>query len=171
MYPGSPIPEYAKFEDPLWTSRFLDLANAMVLMGAKPKLIARYTGLSSKAIAERYKRLTGQEAPAGRLQQTQPRHYALPHNRGGLDWNLQAATFSSIYLKIEKALDEPANRGWLLLTAYQAYYRLTDAMQQAYVPYRVALFKTGNGTQEEALNSVQQAQQTWKKSNRSPAPA
>ena len=131
MYPGSPIPEYAKFEDPLWTSRFLDLANAMVLMGGKPKLIARYTGLSQKAIAERYKRLTGQEAPAGRLQQTQPRHYAIPHNRGGLDWNLQAATFSSIYLKIEKAIDEPANRGWLLLTAYQAYFRLTDSLQQA----------------------------------------
>lgn len=131
MHPGAPIPESAKFDDPLWTSRFLDLANAMVLMGGKPKLIARYTGLSPKAIADRYKRLTGQEAPAGRLQQTQPKHYAIPHNRGGLDWNLQSAAFASIYLKIERALDEPANRGWLLLTAYQAYFRLTDSLQQA----------------------------------------
>ena len=50
----------------------------------------------------------------------------------------------------------------VLSTAYAAD-TFTDAMQQAYVPYRVALFKTGNGTQEEALNSVQQAQQIWKK--------
>lgn len=131
MGSGAPIPESADINDPLWTSNFLDLANAMVLMGGKPKLIARYTGLPPKAIAERYKRLTGQEAPAGRLQQTQPKHYAVPHNRGGLDWNLQSAAFASIYLKIEKALDEPANRGWLLLTAYQAYVRLTDPLQQA----------------------------------------
>ena len=130
MYPGAPISEAAQYDDPLWTSRFLDLANAMVLMGGKPKLICRYTGLSPKALADRYKRLTGQEAPSGRLQQTQPKHYAIPHNRGGRDWNLQAAAFASIYLKIERALDEPANRGWLLFTAYQAYYRLTDPLQQ-----------------------------------------
>lgn len=62
----------------------------------------------------------------------------------------------------------------VLSTAYAAD-TFTDAMQQAYVPYRVALFKTGNGTQEEALNSVQQAQQTWKKiseqfGSKAPAP-
>ncbi len=130
MYPGAPIPVNASFDDPLWTSRFFDLANEMVLMGGKPKLIARYTGLSSKSIADRYKRLTGKKAPCGRLQQTQPKPYAMPHNRGGLDWNIQAAVFASIYQKLEQALGEPANRGWLLLTAYQAYYRLTDMMQQ-----------------------------------------
>ena len=62
----------------------------------------------------------------------------------------------------------------VLSTAYAAD-TFTDAMQQAYVPYRVALFKTGNGTQEEALNSVQQAQQIWQKTSeqyasKAPAP-
>lgn len=62
----------------------------------------------------------------------------------------------------------------VLSTAYAAD-TFTDAMQQAYVPYRVALFKTGNGTPEEALNSVQQAQQMWKKiseqfGSKAPAP-
>lgn len=51
----------------------------------------------------------------------------------------------------------------------------TDAMQQAYVPYRVALFKTNNGTPDEALKSVQQAKLAWNKiteqfSAQAPAP-
>lgn len=51
----------------------------------------------------------------------------------------------------------------------------TDAMQQAYVPYRVALFKTNNGTPDEALKSVQQAKLAWTKitdqfSAQAPAP-
>lgn len=129
MSPGVPIPESAEVEDPVWKSRFLDLANTMVLLGGKPKLITRYTGLSSKAIADRFKRLTGQEAPAGRLQQMQPKHYAIAHNRGGLDWNIQAAAFASVYLKMEAALEGPVNRGWLLTTAYQAYRYLTDPLQ------------------------------------------
>lgn len=128
--PGSPIPESAQHDDPVWTSRFLDLANEMVLVGAKPKLIARYTGLSPKAIADRYKRLTNQPAPPGRLQQTQPKNFAVPHSRGGLDWNLQSAAFASIYLKLERAFVESVNRGWLLLTAYQTYHRLTDPLQR-----------------------------------------
>lgn len=126
MHAGAPIPETAQFDDPLWTSRFLDLAHAMIMLDGKPKLIARYTGLSAKSIADRYKRLTGHEAPAGRLQQAQPKHFAIPHNRGGLDWNIQAAAFAAVYLKIEAALDEPPNRGWLLTAAFQAYQRLTD---------------------------------------------
>lgn len=51
----------------------------------------------------------------------------------------------------------------------------TDAMQQAYAPYRVALFKTNNGTPDEALKSIQQAKIVWKKiteqfSAQAPAP-
>ena len=130
MHPGAPIPESAQFDDPIWKSRFLDLANGMVLMGAKPVLIHRYTGLSPKVIAELYKRLTGQEAPSGRLQQALPKHYAIPHNRGGLEWILQTAAYASTFLKFEKALDIVPNRGWLLLHSYQAYMHLTDPLQQ-----------------------------------------
>lgn len=130
MHPGAPIPQTAQFDDPIWKSRFLDLANGMVLMGAKPVLIHRYTGLSPKLIAELYKRLVGQEAPSGRLQQALPKHYAIPHNRGGLEWILQTAAYASTYLKFEKAFDVIPNRGWLLLHSYQAYIRLTDPLQQ-----------------------------------------
>lgn len=37
----------------------------------------------------------------------------------------------------------------------------TDAAQKAYAPYRAALFKTSNGTQQEAQQVLQQAQQSW----------
>ena len=130
MHPGAPIPKSAQFDDPIWKSRFLDLANGMVMMEAKPVLIHRYTGLSPRVIAELYKRLTGREAPPGRLQQALPKHYAIYHNRGGLEWILQTAAYARTFLKFEKALDIVPNHGWLLLHSYQAYLRLTDPLQQ-----------------------------------------
>ncbi len=131
MFSGAPIPQHAEFDDPIWTGRFLDMANAMVLMGAKPKLIMRYTGLSQKAVTMRYKRLTGEEAPCGHNKTNLPKFFATPHNRGGLDFNMQAAAFAGIYLKLEEAMGEPVNLGWLLLTSYQAYVRLTDTISEA----------------------------------------
>lgn len=126
-----PIPASVQFDDPIWISRFLDLADLMVWLGGKPKLICRYTGLAPKEVALRYKALTGREAQAGRLPQSKPGHYALPSKHRGLDWNLQAAAFASIYLRIEAALTEPVNRGWLLATAYLAYLRLTDPLRNS----------------------------------------
>ena len=131
MFNGSPIVESASFNDPLWAPRFLEMANEMVILGAKSKLITRYTGLTQKAVAERYRRLTGEEAPAGRLQQTMGKFYAMQHSRGGWDWVMQSATFARVYLQMEAAFGEPVNRGWLLLTSYQAYIRLTDALLEA----------------------------------------
>ena len=133
MHPGQlslPIPESAQFDDPVWAGRFQDLANQMVLLSAKPKLISRYTGLTAKAISDRYQRLTGHVGSPGRLPQSQPKHYAIPHSRAGLDWTVQSAAFASIYLKLERAFEEPVNRGWLLVTAFQAYQRLTDPLQR-----------------------------------------
>lgn len=40
---------------------------------------------------------------------------------------------------------------------------VTDAMQAAYEPYRVALFKTNSNSQAEALQAMTQAQQSWGK--------
>lgn len=37
----------------------------------------------------------------------------------------------------------------------------TDAMQEAYAPYRVALFQTNSKLQPESQRAVQQAQQAW----------
>ena len=38
---------------------------------------------------------------------------------------------------------------------------VTDAMQKAYEPYRVALFKTNSNSQVEAQQAITQAQQEW----------
>ena len=52
---------------------------------------------------------------------------------------------------------------------------VTDAMQAAYGPYRVALFKTNSNSQAEAQQAMTQAQQSWGKlaaqfGNKPPAP-
>ncbi|GAB2877302.1 hypothetical protein GCM10027046_01450 [Uliginosibacterium flavum] len=38
---------------------------------------------------------------------------------------------------------------------------VTDIMQKAYAPYRVALFKTNSNSQAEAQQAITQAQQSW----------
>lgn len=40
---------------------------------------------------------------------------------------------------------------------------ITDAMQAAYAPYRMALYKTNGSSQAESLQALQQAQQAWDK--------
>jgi len=52
---------------------------------------------------------------------------------------------------------------------------VTDAMQAAYAPYRVALFRTNSNAQAESQQAIAQAQQSWTKlteqySGRPPAP-
>lgn len=51
----------------------------------------------------------------------------------------------------------------LLLTAgiASAADPVTDVMQKAYAPYRVALFKTNSNSQTEAQQAITQAQQSW----------
>lgn len=51
------------------------------------------------------------------------------------------------------------------LLAFQAHAAdaLTDAMQAAYAPYRVALFKTNGESQDESQQAIKQAQAAWAK--------
>lgn len=39
---------------------------------------------------------------------------------------------------------------------------VTEAMQKAYAPYRVALYKTGNNAKDDARQAVARAQQGWR---------
>ena len=48
----------------------------------------------------------------------------------------------------------------------QAAEPVTDAMQDAYAPYRMALFKTNGKSQAEAQQALTQAQQAWDKLSR-----
>ena len=50
-------------------------------------------------------------------------------------------------------------------TLAQAADPVTDAMQTANAPYRMALFKTNGTSQAEALQALNQAQQAWDKLN------
>lgn len=58
MIHAPPIPDGATVDDPLWTARFYDLANALILCGTKAKIVSWATGLSPKQVSERYLRLT-----------------------------------------------------------------------------------------------------------------
>lgn len=40
---------------------------------------------------------------------------------------------------------------------------VTDAMQAAYVPYRIALFSTNSHAQAESQKAMEQTQQSWVK--------
>ena len=46
-------------------------------------------------------------------------------------------------------------------TAAQASDAFTDAMQEAYAPYRVALFRTNSNAQPESQQAIALAQQSW----------
>lgn len=48
-----------------------------------------------------------------------------------------------------------------IFSGAQAADPFTDAVQQAYAPYRVALFKTSNGTLAEATEAVGNASRAW----------
>lgn len=126
---GTPIPANANFKDPLWSPHFYALANKLIMLGAKPKLITRYTGLATKAILERYKGLRGEAPPHGRMQQTLPKTYANLSNRGSLPFILQCAAFANIFHKIRCAIPagEAVNDGWLLAKAFETHTRLACA--------------------------------------------
>jgi hypothetical protein len=47
-------------------------------------------------------------------------------------------------------------------TAAHAGDAVTDALQEAYAPYRVALFRTSGKSQDEAQQAVAQAQMAWR---------
>ena len=49
----------------------------------------------------------------------------------------------------------------LSLSTAQAADAFTDAMQQAYAPYRAALFRTNSGDQAASAQAVAQARQAW----------
>jgi len=51
--------------------------------------------------------------------------------------------------------------GLCAATSVLAADPVTDAMQEAYAPYRAALFKTNSASRAESLQAMNQAQQSW----------
>lgn len=125
MFHGTPIPSHATVDDPLWTARFHDLANAMILCCAKGKLVQWATGLSAKQVTERYQSLCSQKPPLGRNGQADPKTFALPSHHKSRAWNVQCAIFAAVYEKLRDSMTEPVHRAWLLYTAYDIYSHLS----------------------------------------------
>ena len=140
MFQGSPIPKTATVDDPLWTARFHDLANALILCGAKGKIVSWATGLTQKQVSERYMKLCGQFPPLGRNGQAEPKNFARPSKKCGYGWILQCAIFAGCYDRLKECMIEPVHKPWLLYTAYDAYRRLTqlDQARSEHIPINAA---------------------------------
>lgn len=121
-----PIPDDATVDDPLWTARFYDLANALILCGTKAKIVSWATGLSPKQVSDRYLRLTGKRPPLGRNGQADPKSYARPSKRVSRTWTLQCAIYSGCYERLKAAMNKPVHKAWLLYIAYEVYLDLTQ---------------------------------------------
>ena len=138
MFQGTPIPDFASINDPLFAARFQDLANAMILHGAKGKLVQWATGLSAKQVTERYQKLCNTKPPLGRNGQADPKSFALPSQHKSRKWNIQSAIFASVYEQLRDSMVEPVHKGWLLCTAYDSYVKLSNCDPADQIPFNNA---------------------------------
>lgn len=122
-----PIPHGATVDDPLWTGRFYDLANSLILCGTKAKIVRWATGLTPKQVSERYLRLTGNYPPLGRNGQAEPKYFARPSKHNGPAWPLQCAIYAGCYERLKMSFEEPVHKPWLVYTAFNAYLQLTES--------------------------------------------
>jgi len=126
-----PIPENARPGDPRWGLAFLDLAQGMVIAGAKAKLIERFTNLSHSRVRELYKALRGIAPPAGPIVQGSARHFAMRSKHTSEAARIQCAIFLACYERMGKISPTPLQRGWRLLAAFNSYLSLTEKLSQA----------------------------------------
>ena len=129
-----PIPETAKFDDIMYVGAFMELAIAMVTASARRQIVMRYTGIKSQVATSLYRKIHQSDAVSGPVKQYRPKYFA-PGIRSprfsGLAWNLQGATFLECYDTIARSVEVKPHRGWLLLTAYYAYLKVTDKLARA----------------------------------------
>lgn len=141
MSHSTPIPHDATVDDPLWSARFHELANALILSGAKGKIVSWATGLTPKQVSNRYVKLCGKFPPLGRTGQGNPVSFARPtSHRGGHAWTLQCAIFTGCYDRLKECMNGPVHKAWLLYTAHETYIRLTEdaAIRGEPIPINVA---------------------------------
>lgn len=120
----TPIPATAQFSDAQWEPAFLELAHRLVRLRAKSRLIQRVTGLSARRISWLYREIGRVRSPAGPLIQGSAGWFALPSTETSAAWNVQCALFVACYEDIGEAAQMRLNRGWQLMTAYNAYAAL-----------------------------------------------
>jgi hypothetical protein len=119
------IPIDAEMTDPKWRVALLNLAEEMVLLGAKPVIIKRYTGVRHSEVTRLYRTLTGGNPPIGPLGTGGGHTYASPR-RFQYPTVVKNAVFAGIYARLARLVLEPVNKGWLLVYSMLAYQEMVQ---------------------------------------------
>jgi hypothetical protein len=125
-----PIPEGAEPNDPRWESAFLDLAQGLVMAGAKARIISRFVDIPLTKIRRMYRALRDMDPPAGPVMQGSARFFAMRGKHTSEAWNFQCAVFLACYERIGNISDVAMHRGWRLLAAFSVYRRLTEKLSR-----------------------------------------
>jgi hypothetical protein len=123
-----PIPNGADPSDPRWESAFLDLAQGLVMAGAKLRMISRFVSIHTTKIRRMYRTLRRIEPPPGPIMQGTAKFFAVPGKHTSEAWNFQCAIFLACFDRIGKITDVPLHRGWRLLAAFNTYLSLTEKL-------------------------------------------
>lgn len=129
-----PIPEQLPGNDPTWRADLLVLARGLIVYGAKPKIVRRYTGVTKKDTRDLYLLLHGTPASCGPATQGKATFFTTARNGShgsATSWNIQGSIFLRCYLDIAKLSSQPMNKGWLLLQAFEEYKRQTEKLAQS----------------------------------------
>lgn len=127
----TPILEDARPGDPRWECAFLDLAHGLVMVGAKAKIIERFTDLSHRRIRSMYRALRGMSPPAGPVTQGSARFFAVPTRDTSEAWSIQCAIFLECFERTGRITTMPLHRGWRLLAAFKSYLSITEKLNDA----------------------------------------
>lgn len=127
----TPIPERARPDDARWAAAYLELATDLVLAGARAKVIARLTDLPVTRISQLYRGLRNRVPPPGPVIQGHARFFAISGKHTPEAWPIQSAIFLSCYEHMGRAVEEPAQRGWQFLAAFNAYLSLTEKLHRS----------------------------------------
>lgn len=126
----TPIPERARPDDPRWAVAYLELATGLVIAGARAKIIARLTDIPLPKISQLYRGLRNTAPPPGPVMQGHARFFAIASKYTPEAWSVQSAILLSCYDLMGKAMEEPAQRGWQFLAAFNAYLSLTEKLHR-----------------------------------------
>jgi hypothetical protein len=127
----TPITEGARATDPRWTVPYLQLAEGLVLAGAKARLIERFTEFPHSRVTALYRAFRGTVPPAGPITQGNARYFAVPSKRTSESLRIQCAIFLACYERMGRITATPLQRGWQLLAAFNAYLELTEKLTAA----------------------------------------
>ncbi len=126
----TPILEDARSGDPRWECAFLELAQGLVMAGAKAKIIERFTHLPHDKVSKMYKALRGTAPPSGPVMQGSARYFAVPSKETSEAWSIQCAIFLACYERMGKITTMPVQRGWRLLAAFRSYLSITEKLNE-----------------------------------------